>query len=770
MDDEMELCTGLIRSTPERPYRKNILFANRTYRECSVKNSHVLEHLEMGWYEPPKGLGRHSTRLRKNKPHYEMWNHKVWSVFAKMNFQEVNEVSKDSKDFKLKDIHQIDVFAKFEDTVTLVECKSKEELSKASIRKNLLEIGGYRERATSRIQQIYSKNTKVGFVLATRNYIIGDSDVQLAKELDIVLFDENTVDYFLDICQATGIVSKYQLLSEVYSDVEFPHLITNVPCLKTKIGTHDAYLFTIKPEKLIPISFIAHRAKGESSDMSAFQRLVKGNRLKQIRTYIEGEEKGFFPTNILVNIDTNGKGAKFLPTADLGDVTFGSLSLPGKYKTVWVIDGQHRLLAYEESHLKSEQNLSVLAFYDMDPIIQANMFVDINNKQRRVPAGVIIELNAKLKWGSKKPGEFIQALNATCMLELATKKSSSLRGFVKLEGDKDKKKPFSGKTIEEVFRTQRFFGTEKNNALVQGPFWVVSPDEEVSKTKSKDKFVTFVDLLVEKFKNDCDTWNNDLTNDEGRFVLTNNGFSSIIMAVAVMIKEGERNQNLSAQNNSSYEIFSWIEPYLDTLIHYLNNCGIEKLKTFRERQGKAGQGQNKVLLLGKILERHEDFKPHGLRESLEEISEQWTEESGKLVKKMESAIKEYCVAYLKDLHGDGASQQWFYEGVPSRYVGEISTRKAQNKTELEDSFDLKHWKVIIESSTNWQTLKPIFGIKQSKGQNSKAQLLNWFDKMIKIRNKTAHANSVTEPEFQMLHSFWGELEPKLESADDDIGV
>jgi len=768
MSEGTNLYPGLIETTLEKPYRKNLLFANRTYRELSVKNLYVLEHMDKGWKEPPKGLGTHRTRLRKDKPHHEMWNHKVWSVFAQMNFHELNEISKDSKEFRLKQIHQIDVFAKFEDTVTLVECKSKEELGKAPIRKILLEIGGYKDRAISEIQQIYSKKTKVGFVLATRNYIISDNDVQLANDLGIVLFDESIIEYFTDICKTTGTVSKYQLLSEVYSDVEFPHLVTSVPCLKTKIGNHDAYMFTIKPEKLIPISFIAHRAKGEASDMSAFQRLVKGNRLKQIRTYIEGEEKGFFPTNILVNIDTNGKGAKFLPTADLGDITFGTLSLPGKYKTVWVIDGQHRLLAYEESYLKSEQNLSVLAFYDMDPIIQANMFVDINNKQRRVPPGVIIELNAKLKWGSKKPREFIQALNATCMLELATIKSSSLHGLVKLEGDKDKKKPFSGKTIEEVFRTQRFFGTEMNGALSQGPFWVVSSDEELSKTKSKDKLVKFIDLLVRKFNTDCNTWNNDCTNDEGRFVLTNNGFSAIVMAVNVMIKEAERNHNLSAQNNTSYEIYSWIEPYLDTLIHYLNNCGIEKLKTFRERQGKAGQGQNKILLLGKILEKHEDFRPPRLVEDLEEISEQWTDQSGKLVKKIELAIKNYCVAYLKDLHPNG--EDWLYEGVPTKFIGEITTRKAQNKTKLEESFDLKHWKAIIENSSNWHSMKPIFAIKQNKQQTSKAQLLSWFDKMMKIRNKTAHANSVTEPEYQLLRSFWEKLEPKLESANDEISV
>ena len=106
-----ELYPGLIEDFSEKPYRRNLLFVNRTYRELSAKNSEVAELLSKGWYQPPKGLGRHRTRLRKEKPHHEMWNHKVWSVFAKMNFEQLNEMSKDSKDFKLADIHQIDVFA-----------------------------------------------------------------------------------------------------------------------------------------------------------------------------------------------------------------------------------------------------------------------------------------------------------------------------------------------------------------------------------------------------------------------------------------------------------------------------------------------------------------------------------------------------------------------------------------------------------------------------------------------------------------------------------
>ena len=39
------------------------------------------------------------------------------------------------------------------------------------------------------------------------------------------------------------------------------------------------------------------------------------------------------------------------------------------------------------------------------------------------------------------------------------------------------------------------------------------------------------------------------------------------------------------------------------------------------------------------MEYHSEFRPPGLEQDLEEISEQWTEETTKLVKKMEVAIK-----------------------------------------------------------------------------------------------------------------------------------
>ena len=759
----MEL-EGLIFSEGEKPFRKNILYCNKAYDEISVPNSMVAEYSHHGYEISRPGKAR--TRMTKQKHHGKLWNHNVWSIFAKMGFEELNEISRDAKKFVLPGIHEIDVFAKTGETIILVECKSKVKPGKKTIRSYLLEINGYKEKATRFLKTRYGNRIKVAFGLATENYVIPDADINLAKESNITLIDESTVNYYHQIIKGTGKVSKYQLLSDFFPRVEFEDLKVSVPALKTNIGGHDAFMFTIKPEKLIPISFIAHRAKGEAADVSSFQRLVKGRRLKDIREYIEGEAKGFFPTNVLLNIDTEGQGARFQSFYQPGDgQEFVNLMLPGRYKSAWVIDGQHRLLAYEESELKSIQNLCVIAFFDLDPSLQANMFVDINNKQKRVPANVIIELNAKLKWGSEKPKEFLQAMNARTMLTLATKKTSPLYGLVKLEGDSDKSKPFTGKTIEEVIRTQRYFGTDKSGALQQGRFWMPEPLLERSKEKSMNKLYSFLSLILDEFEKACITWNNELTNDEGRFVLTNNGISAIFQTLNPLIAEAEKNLNMHAQNNSPAEVFDWIKPWIQTLIRHFNECGNDRVKSYREKQGKAGQSQNRTIFLGIIAKNHSDFNPSGLEEALKEISEQWTDDATKLVKRMEEKISDFWITYLKEQYPNG--DEWLYEGVKGAIVEEVVKKKVQNKAPFEESFDLKHWKQICESPAYWSDSKHIFGIQKEKGQTGKAKLLSWYDHLIKVRNKCAHNRLVTEREFMELNQYWETLEPRLIQHEDD---
>ena len=82
-----------------------------------------------------------------------------------------------------------------------------------------------------------------------------------------------------------------------------PGLKIRLPAIKLRLGGGDAYMFAISPEYLLKISYVSHRSKGKGSDIDTYQRMMKRSRLRKIHEFIE--EKGTFPTNIVVNVDTN---------------------------------------------------------------------------------------------------------------------------------------------------------------------------------------------------------------------------------------------------------------------------------------------------------------------------------------------------------------------------------------------------------------------------------------------------------------------------------
>ena len=87
------------------------------------------------------------------------------------------------------------------------------------------------------------------------------------------------------------------------------------------------------------------------------------------------------------------------------------LYLPNKYKSAWIIDGQHRLYGY--SHLDDswlDHSLAIIAFEEMDTKDEAELFVTINQKQKSVQRSVIVSLQSDLKWASTNPKERLSAL------------------------------------------------------------------------------------------------------------------------------------------------------------------------------------------------------------------------------------------------------------------------------------------------------------------------------------------------------------------------
>ena len=138
-------------------------------------------------------------------------------------------------------------------------------------------------------------------------------------------------------------------------------------------------------------------------------------------------QPGWLPTSVVVNILVSGnrRRRKTINDADLinicdEDEHAATITLPhGFSNTDWkpssiapleVIDGQHRLWAFDEIHLQDEYELPVVAFVGLDLSWQAYLFYIINIKPKKINASLAFDLYPLLRteqWLEKFEGHAI---------------------------------------------------------------------------------------------------------------------------------------------------------------------------------------------------------------------------------------------------------------------------------------------------------------------------------------------------------------------------
>lgn len=749
--------------------KQNIIECKRDYVQMSIPKTgnYLIEALEEGWFE--HRTLKTKRQMRKPKTHDKLWEHKVWSLVAGFDFEQLNNVK--TSQFNLDGVHQIDVFAHGDKNSILIECKSKEELGKKSIRNYLLEMQGYKSEAESKLKKKYGNSSSIAWCIATRNFIIPKEDKKYAKDNGILLLNEGQVDYFLELQKRTGNIAKYQLLSYLFEGIHISSLQTTVPCLKTKLGEMDAYVFTIKPSELLPLSYISHRGNQDKDDLNAFQRLVSKSRLKSITEFVE-KSNGFFPNSLLINIDSRGDGAKFQSMMKSEGVEFGTLTLPGYYKTAWIIDGQHRLLSFADSHKKDKVHVPIIAFHDMPESDQANMFVTINNKQKKVSQNVIIELNATLKWGSPKPSEMLEAMHARSMMLLNTDSESPIRNMIVLTGDNKKGKPFTTNTIVTAVKKFAPYGKVVKNAHSPGKYWLINSDNEKA---MKDSCKFFNDIVVQYlkiFQESCGNWNPELSKDDGAFLLTNQGISSLFLILDDLITEYCRTNDLLVNQYKPEIIISWIKKWITPIIEFLNSATLDQLASLRKRLGLAGQSEIRYILEGKINEKYPKFEPSKLKEELDKLSDQWKDKANDLVDEMEESITKNVILLLKENYG-ASEVEWFRDGVPLEVQKDVMMTSLENKSKIEASFQITDLQKTVSKKGNYNDIfKQVYGLTDypEKGNTGKDKNLSWFSKLNNLRKIVKHpvGKVVKESDFVHLRNVWDKIKPRIENSNSEL--
>ena len=406
---------------------------NKQYIEKKERRIALPELIEEGWeeykqYKNPKFVG-----VRMKKPFYDFFEDSVWLLFAKMGFKYMNS-DRDfvmSYDFQNPDhTQQIDVFAADEESVIIVECKSAETRREGNFKKEIEALHSQMDSLRKEARkQFPGRNVK--FVWATQNYILSRADKKRLDDWGIVHFGDATVAYYQGLVKHLGTSARYQLLGNLFANTEIKNMEDRIPAIQGKMGGFTYYSFSIEPERLLKIGYVLHRSEANKNMMPTYQRLIKKTRLNAVQRFVEAG--GYFPNSLIISIDTDGRGLRFDKSATQLDGAIpklGILHLPKKYRSAYIIDGQHRLYGYSDSDYATSNSIPVVAFVDLDRAEQIKLFMDINENQKSVDKNLRVILNADLLWDSKNFNEQRQALRSKIAQMLGEEETSPLRGRV----------------------------------------------------------------------------------------------------------------------------------------------------------------------------------------------------------------------------------------------------------------------------------------------------------------------------------------------------
>ena len=372
-----------------------------------------------------------SIRIKKEKPFDEKLEDEVWSIIARMGF---DELSKD-RQFKINvrdDIpdRQIDVYAKDEETVLFIECTACRERKRKSLGNLIEKIVSIRKKVFKKAQIHYGHDSRLQMKwgIATRNIEWSEVDEKKCEKENIFVLKDSNIEYYKTLVKHLKEAAKYQLLAQVFRNEKIKGLSLVVPATRGKEGKTIFYNFLLKPYDLLKIAYISHKKGDDSEDFDTYQRMLKPSRLKQIGKYID--DGGQFPTNIVVNIKSPQK-LRFDKKNDIGTSAYGQLYLPSRYASAWIIDGQHRLYGYSYSQrsVKKDSDTTVfpvLAYINLSSDKEAEMFISINCEQVKVSRNLLNEIYSDLKWDSDNFRDRIDGLCSRITINLNSISSSPI--------------------------------------------------------------------------------------------------------------------------------------------------------------------------------------------------------------------------------------------------------------------------------------------------------------------------------------------------------
>jgi DNA sulfur modification protein DndB len=762
--------TGLVSGEDlDRTYKKRSI--KYVYKSLSAQESDP--YLKAGWEKIPNKK-RKTVNLRKLKEIGPGFEDDVWCIFHRMGFFEMNKDSTFSiPRFGFDVSKQIDVFAREEQCICIVECKSAEKPHTVkSLGVDIDQIGQIQRSIDISINKHYEKKEidskfKFIWILALKNIDLSDADKSRAQAANIIVIDQNLLEYYDEFSRHFGHAAKYQFLSDLLPNREIPHLFEPIPALKGSMGNTSFYSFVIEPEKLLKFAYIAHRSKTGTGSLESYQRMAKKSRLNTIKHYIQ-HENGIFPTNIVINFETEHP-LRFDKAEDMAgqNVVLGRLHLPNKFQCAWIIDGQHRLFAFADLLEAKTATLPVIAFENLKPEKQAELFIKINGEQRRVPTNLLNDIFSDLHWDSYKPSDRLRALISRLIIQLNRSPDSILRDkIVKVEGIKTKTRNLTLTGLSTEIKNQKLVGdvqSIKSEEITPGPLSDTTKFQE----DLDGTLLRAFDILNKYYslfsKNEAVERQWNLGGAQGGYICTNHGIQATLRVLRAIFDHLEHNEKIQVKAIKPTQLVMYLEKYTNPVINHLANATSQELYDLRRGTGESGVRDSYFTLLSYIRKEFPEFDAPGLKDWLKKMDTSNNAEAREyILDKIEPRIHAHVFDTLKATFGQERSQWWFKVGEKIRSKAMQVADREGELTEYERFITLIELKEIIEE--HWTIFGETYTIDASPN-DKKPKKIAWFTKLNTIRNKTAHTiknpKGVSDEELEFVKHIFGDLQKIL---------
>lgn len=724
--------------TSEKNARKKLFISEK------IASKDLVAYVDNGWekskdFKNPKYVG-----VTKEKSVQEQFEDAVWVLFANMGFLELNagksiSIAYDFHDDELTE--PISVMAVDEETILIVSCHASPVMTEHSFASEINAFSGKSSGIRKETAKQYP-GRKTKFIWATRNYISNRHDLALLEKAGIAYFSESAIEYYSELAKHLGSCARYQLLGNMFANQEIKNMDDRVPAIQGKMGGYTYYSFSIEPEKLLKIGYVLHRSEANASMMPTYQRIIKKKRLQEVRNFIN--EGGYFPNSIIISIDTNGKGLAFDQASSRVDNTLskiGILHIPKRYRSAYIIDGQHRLYGYSDSLYATTNTIPVVAFVDLERSEQIKLFMDINENQKAVPKSLRVTLNADMLWESPDLSEQRQALRSKIAQMLGEESTSPLQSRVVIgENESTPDRCITVEAIQSALKKTRFFDTygKKNSLQKEGTFDCRDNQETC------DLFYPFIEKCLLYIHESClQEWERG-DRDSGMLTM-NRGMQAVIRVIDDIVNMLVEKGMIYPKSQALDDMFGLIQYYLKPLTDYVNVLTPEQRKDLRGYFGGGADTRFWRAYQKAVADARPDFKPEGLDEFWQNETKVYNEETKTMLYEIESKMKDIISGRLEEYFGDS----WLIKGLPKNIY-----TKAKNEADEAiyehisndgDEMDIPIWnyvtlaecKPIILNGKNWSLFFEDTFVRPEEVNlvGGKERKTDWILRLCTIMNK-----------------------------------